>query len=259
LVLWLHGGAWAVGDPRGGAFAGQDWPKYLADLASRGYVVAGVSYRLVGEARYPAQIQDVRTAIRWLRSHAPEYGIDPSQVLIMGASAGGYLATLAGVSCGDASLDPPSRNFPGAPPPSPPPPSSECVQAVVAFYPVVDLPTLSRFPARMGPPNDSAEGAIGQLLGCAMAQCSPATLQAAGTLERIDAKDPPFLILHGDADTLVPLEQSRMLDKALKAKGVDSELIVVPGANHIFPNMSAEASRNLLDRVGRFLDQHSKH
>ena len=107
VVLWLHGGGWQGGNSRGG-LGGTDWPATLAELAGRGYAVASVSYRLTGEARYPAQAHDVRNAVRFLRSRAAEYGIDPGQVFLMGASAGAYLALLEGLSCGDASLDPPA-------------------------------------------------------------------------------------------------------------------------------------------------------
>lgn len=257
LVLWLHGGAWIVGDASGGAFAGSDWPVTLAELAGRGYVVASLTYRLSGEALYPAQIQDVKTAIRWLRTHAAEYGIDGAHVFAMGGSAGGYLAALAGVSCGDATLDAPAMSAaPGAPPVAAPAPRSECVQGVVAFYPVTDIPTLAKAPST-GTPNDSAASPIGRLLGCAMAACAKPLVDSASVLARIDAKDPPFLMFHGDADTLVPIDQSRALDAALKSAGVPSDLVVVPGASHVFPGLSAQAQRDILDRVWKFLDQHS--
>src|SRR3569623_348836 len=90
LVLWVHGGGWNRGDARGsGAFA--DWPAVLAALAARGYVVAAVDYRLSGEARFPAQVQDVKAAIRFLRDKAGAYGIDPKRVYLWGGSAGGDL------------------------------------------------------------------------------------------------------------------------------------------------------------------------
>lgn len=258
VVVWIHGGGWGGGDPRGGIFAGQDWPATAAELAGRGYVVASISYRLSGEAQFPAQAQDVRAAVRWLRAHAAEHGIDPAHVLMTGGSAGGYLAALAGVSCGDASLDtPPAPAAPGRPAATPPPARSECVQAVVLFYPVTDLPTLGKAPAAAGPPSDSAESPIGRFLGCALAQCGAAKIAAADVLGRVDASDPPFLIFHGDADTTVPISQSRALDAALKAKGVASELVVIPGAVHVFPNLAPEVRRDILDRTWRFLDAHS--
>src|SRR6185312_15847831 len=97
----------------------EDWPGVLASVAGRGYVVASVEYRLSGEARFPAAIQDVKAAIRWLRTHASQYGIEPRRAVIWGGSAGGQLAALAGTTCGIAALEPPGtaatqRPEPGA-------------------------------------------------------------------------------------------------------------------------------------------------
>jgi acetyl esterase/lipase len=250
-VIWLHGGGWQGGDQRGAAFGGTDMPALLAEMAGRGYVVASATYRLTGEAKFPAQAQDVRAAIRWLKTNAAEYGIDASKVFVWGGSAGGYLASLAGVSCGDAGLDaPPAPARAGAPPAAGPAAGSECVQGVVAFYPVTDLP-------------EAAAGgrgeAEGRLLGCAVASCSAAQLALSSVVGHLDAKDPPFLIIHGDADTTVPISQSKLLDAALKAKGVPVEFIVVPGATHVFPttNVDAVKRKELMDSVYAFLDKNS--
>ena len=98
LVVYVHGGGWLAGHTRhAGAFG--NWPGVLALLASKGFVVASIEYRLSGEARFPAAIQDVKTSIRWLRSKSAQFGIDPSTVIIWGGSAGGQLAALAATSC----------------------------------------------------------------------------------------------------------------------------------------------------------------
>ena len=249
VVLWMHGGGWQGGNARGG-LGGTDWPATLAELAGRGYVVASVSYRLTGEARFPAQIHDVRNAVSFLRSRATEYGIDPSQVFLMGASAGAYLALLEGMSCGDASLNPPAAPGAAAPPPA------ACPKGVVAFYPVADLPDLAKFANAQGPSYASADGILGRLLGCAPAACPAETIRAASILDRLDARDPPVLILHGDVDVTVPITHSQMFDAALKSKGTSSELIVVPGQAHTFPTIDPAARRALLDRVYAFLDSH---
>lgn len=105
LVLYIHGGGWLGGTARrSGPFA--DFPAVLAALAARGYVVASVEYRLSGEAKFPAQVQDVKAVLRWLRSRAPEFGIDPRRAVAWGASAGAYLAALTALSCGAAEFDP---------------------------------------------------------------------------------------------------------------------------------------------------------
>lgn len=113
LVVFIHGGGWSRGTPR--LLAGfKDLPAILADLASRGYVVAAVSYRLSAEAPFPAQAQDVDMAIRWLRTHAADYGIDKGRVAVRGDSAGAHLAAMAATDC-----DPTAAG------------ESDCVQAAV--------------------------------------------------------------------------------------------------------------------------------
>src|SRR5262249_9050606 len=105
LVVFVHGGGWQAGHTRhSGAFG--NWPGVLAMLASKGYVVASVEYRLSGEARFPAAIQDVKTSIRWLRSKSAQFGIDPARVIVWGGSAGGHLAALAATSCKVEALAP---------------------------------------------------------------------------------------------------------------------------------------------------------
>jgi acetyl esterase/lipase len=254
-VIWLHGGGWQGGDQRGAAFGGTDMPTMLAELAGRGYVVASATYRLSGEAKFPAQGQDVRAAIRWVRANATEYGIDPSKVFLWGGSAGGYLASLAGVSCGEAGFDAPSAPARAGAPPSPRPAAgSECVQGVIAFYPMVDVTEAAKTAASGA--TDTPET---RLYGCAVASCPASQVALGSVLGHIDAKDPPFLIMHGDADTTVSIDQSKLLDAALKAKGVPDEFIVVPGATHVFPttNVSAARRNELMDRVYAFLDKNS--
>jgi acetyl esterase/lipase len=105
LVVFVHGGGWNGGDTRQAAgFA--DFPRELANLAAQGYVVASVSYRLSGEARFPAAVQDVKSAIRWLRSRARDLNIDITRVAVWGEGAGGQLAALTGVTCGVAPFEP---------------------------------------------------------------------------------------------------------------------------------------------------------
>ena len=258
LVLWFHGGGWAGGDPRGGPFSGTDGPALFGEIAGRGYVVASISYRFVNEAKFPAQVQDARAALRFLRAHAAEYGIDPTQVIAMGGSAGAYLSSMLGASCGDASFDPRPAPGPGGAAAAPPPAGSECVQAVVDFYPVSDMVSLSKFANPSGAPYSSAQGILGAFLGCAPAACPPEELHQASIIERINAKTPPFLIMHGADDVTVPVQASRDFDAALKAKGVSSELIVVPGTTHTFPQITPEARRQLIDRFERFLDDHTR-
>ena len=257
LVLYIHGGGWTSGHTRhSGAF--ENWPAVLAAIAARGYVVASVEYRLSGEAPFPAAIQDVKAAIRWLRTHSSDYGIDPRRAVIWGGSAGGQLAALAGTSCGVAALEPPGaaaaqRPEPGAAAansaaasamsPKPSAPASDCVQGVIAWYGIFDFTTLAKQSGASGPNVNDASASPAKYLGCALSKCSPQAIAAAGATTYIDAKDPPVLMIHGVNDHTVPIQQSRDYLAALKTKGVRAELIEIPGVEHSFIGPTAEATR----------------
>ncbi len=202
LVIYIHGGGWMNGTARNAA-AYANFPAVLADLASRGYVVASLNYRLGGEAKFPAATQDVDAAIRWLKAHAADYGIDKTRVAIWGGSAGGQLAALAATDCtpSDGKIE------------------SDCVQAAAIWYGVFNIATL---PAPSG--GGGGGGGPGAYFG-------PNGVQASA-VSFLDAKDPPFLLIHGDSDTTVPVAQSREMIGKLKALGIRSEFIELPGINH---------------------------
>lgn len=263
LVIYIHGGGWIGGHTRhSGAF--EDWPGVLASLARRGYVVASVEYRLSGEAPFPAAVQDVKAAIRWLRAHATEFGIDKSRAVVWGGSAGGQLAGLVGASCGVVALEPPSaaanqRPEPGAASAKPVAEAqaaanleSDCVQGAIAWYGVFDFSHLLR--DADGPPRTPEY----RYLGCAPGSCSPATVAAASAITHIDAKDPPVLMIHGVNDRTVPVAQSRSYLAALKEKGVNAELVEIADVDHSFigatPAVTGEASLRALDRSIEFID-----
>lgn len=229
LVVYVHGGAWVKGTKRDGGPI-EDFPAVLAQLAQRGFVVAAVEYRLDGEAKFPAAIQDVKAAIRFLRGRAAQYGIDPSRIGIFGGSAGGQLAALAGTSCGVAALDPPTA--PGASPPS------DCVQAAAAWYGVHDFRTVPTPPGQTGPAS---------YLGCPTRRCPTETLRFASPVAYVDPKNPPFLLIHGLADKLVAVSQTREFEVALRAAGVPVKAIYIPGVDHglVGPDDAATHAANL--------------
>lgn len=249
LVVWLHGGGWAVGDQRGGGIqapAYRNWPAVMAGLAARGYVVAAVSYRFTSEAKYPAQIEDVKAAVRWLRANAATYGIDPNRVVVWGASAGGQLAEVLGTSCNVAELEGPKMR--GAE-------GSSCVQGVVDFYGPTDF---SQAEAQKIPGPPSVFGDIvltaGEYLGCEVKSCPADKLRLSNPIAFVDRSDPPFLIVHGTTDTTVPPGQSRILFDALQKAGVKSELMMVPGVAHVFQGADDALGKTILDKVYAFLD-----
>ena len=204
VVVWVHGGGWSKGS--------KENPP-LSWLAAEGYAVVSINYRLSWLARWPAQNEDVRAAVRWLRTHAARHGLDPARIAIAGGSAGGHLAALAGTQAPPAGETVSSR-----------------VRAVIDLYGPSDLPSM---PANRPdhPDEDIARTNGARLLGGPVRDRLELAREAS-PLHHVSAGDPPFLILHGDRDPLVPLEQSRRLHEALRAAGVASELVVLPGAGH---------------------------
>jgi acetyl esterase/lipase len=235
LVIYIHGGGWTGGNARNaGAFA--DFPAVLADLAARGYVVASLNYRLSGEARFPAAADDVHAAIRWLRSHGGDYGIDKARVAVWGGSAGGQLAGLAATDCHPAVAGQ----------------ESDCVQAAAIWYGVFDFSALPQRPAPAGQPD-----APNAYLGCRIAEC-PAVVAAASPIAHVDAKNPPTLLIYGSEDKTVPPAQSRAMAAKLKAAGVRTEIIELPGIDHSFightPAATREASLKALQATFDWFD-----
>jgi acetyl esterase/lipase len=218
LVIYIHGGGWTGGTSRNAA-AYNDFPAVMANLASRGYVVASLNYRLAGEAPFPAATDDVDAAIRWLKAHAAQYGIDKTRVAVWGGSAGGHLAALAATDCSPAQA--------GA--------ESDCVQAAAIWYGIFDFGTL---PMPSGP---TPQGP-GVFLGCAGAACKEVGAKAS-PVTYIDAKDPPFLLIHGTADKTVPVAQSRGMLERLKAAGVKADYIELPDIDHSWIGRTPEETR----------------
>ena len=230
LVFWLHGGGWETGTK-------QDCPAIA--LAARGYVVASVGYRLSSQAVYPAQIEDCKAAVRWLRAHAGEYGIDPARLGVWGASAGGHLAALLGTTAGTRRFDV-GANLD----------QSSAVQCVLDWFGPTDF-------LRWGDPPteeilDSPHTAIARLLGGTV-RAHEALARSASPLYFVDENSAPFLIVHGDRDAIVPVQQSEALHAALQKAGVASTLKVLPGAEHGGPAFSTPENLGLMTA---FFDGH---
>jgi acetyl esterase/lipase len=242
LVIYVHGGGWMAGHTRqSGAFS--DFPAVLADLARRGYVVASLEYRLAGEAPFPAAIDDVRTAIRFLKANAGRYGIDPARVGIWGGSAGGQLTALAALDCGHAPAGADKSNAT----------QSDCVQAAVGWYGVYDFATM---------PQSTVPRAENKYLDCAPGSCSADRITAASPAAHVDAKDPPMLLIHGTEDKTVPVTQSQELAAKLKAAKVPVSLELIPNVGHSWIGADAAATRaaslRALDLTFRFFDAQLK-
>lgn len=249
VVVFIHGGAWRHLTARDGGTL-RDFPAVLASVAARGYVVASVNYRLSGEARFPAPVQDVALAIRWLRRHAARYGIDTNRFVAWGSSAGGEIATVLGTACGVPALQPTVVRDSKARLPT------TCVQGVIDWYGLVDL---EHDGTDLGKPE--VPDYVTTYLGCQLSKCPAGWARSASPFPYIDAKDPPFLIQHGAADTTVSPRQSQRLYAALRAAGVPAELVIYPGVAHGFAKVPGggpddAVDRQAMDKVFAYLDRY---
>lgn len=235
VVLFLHAGAWVLGDKlnTGGIID-------FGELLARGYVVASIDYGLAPDFTFPAQIENVKCAVRYLRAEASQHSIDPERIGVWGASAGGHLAALLGVTAGDETFEGTGGHESQ---------SSE-VQAVVDLFGPADLEATGFVPDADNVAR-TVFGADGAGPSERLAQFSP--------VRYVSTDDPPFLIIHGDVDGVVPLPQSQALVMKLQEAGVPVILVVVrngghgltPGERPMDPD--AESIQRI---IGDFLDAH---
>jgi acetyl esterase/lipase len=218
LCVYLHGGGWMRGARTDRA------AERLLPVARAGVAVASVTYRLSGQAVFPAPLDDVRAAVRWLRAHGAEHGVDATRIGAWGASAGGHLASLLALTSDerDAEL------------------GDSSVQAAVAWFATSDLLRLASDvpegplpPFVTGPLPDPPFEA--RLLGVGAAADAPDRARAASPVTHVSAAAPPFLIAHGDRDGLVSSVQSLLLFDALRAQGADATMWLLHGGNHEDP------------------------
>ena len=226
LVLFIHGGAWMVGDKAwmsGGTH--MQLEQLLRLLLDNGYAVASVNYRLIPEGVFPAPIHDVKAAVRYLRAHAAELGIDSERIAVAGESAGGHLAQLLAVSAGEPSLEGTLGNSA----------FSSRVKAAISYYGIADLRHLPAERAAQGcpnpwgyDPNKPHEAEYGLLGGGALD--TPERQQQAllaSPIHYVSAGDPPMLLLHGRQDCVVAYVQSQAMAAVLQKAGVPSQLQLI--------------------------------
>jgi acetyl esterase/lipase len=230
-VLLVHGGGWSAGHRRDFSWIGQ-W------LAARGYVAFSTSYRLVTADgnHWPAQLDDVQRSVRWIRAHAMDYQVDPERIRALGASAGGHLVACLGML---DTRDNSDTTLAG---------HSSRVACVVDLCGPTDLTEDLRPKLAKG---EWCNGIIDSLLGNTKREGA----REASPLFQVDEKSAPFLIFHGSKDDLVPLDHSQRLEAALKAAGVEAELVIMD-SGHSFSN--AKQIQDFMKRTGKFLDTHLK-
>lgn len=214
VILYLHSGAWISGDRFGGPALRE---------VSRGYAVASADYELAPKSVWPAQIEDAKAAVRWLRANAARFNLDPDRIGVWGTSAGAHIGAVLGTSGGDAfveGIELGNAQF------------SSRVKAVVDFYGPADLLKIEDQKLPCIPLDGNASYMPPSLLiGCPIQECKEKT-ELANPIHYVTRDDPPFLIMHGMLDCLVPFQQSVMLHDALANAGVDSTLILLPTAQH---------------------------
>jgi acetyl esterase/lipase len=260
VVLFLHGGGWAVGTRKSASPAIDDWdPSFFERLALAGFAVASADYRLSEESRFPAQLHDAKAAVRWLRKHAARYGFDGERIVAWGGSAGGHLAALVGLTGDVAELEGTvGEPRPGPPVPPPPPapgetPISTRVAGVIDWYGPVDLPAMVAQDDGTGlMEHDSPESPEGRLIGARISE-NPGLARAASPITYVHAGAPPFLIMHGTADRGVSVAQSKSLAEALRAVGVHVETEWVEGSDHMW--MGAPDIEAIFNRSVKFARQ----
>ncbi len=207
VIVHVHGGGWRRGSrrhPLPALGAG-----FYERLAAAGFAVAAIDYRLSGEARFPAAVEDVTAAVGWVRDNAGAYELDASRVFLWGDSAGGHLALQSALT-------------------------GSKVQAVVAWFPITDLAGLpSDITDAGGSPDRGPDSREALFLG-APASSVPELARQASPVTHASASAPPVLLLHGAADDMVPAAQSVRLAEALRAAGAAVELEIVPAATHFW-------------------------
>jgi len=232
LIIWIHGGAWMGGS--------KDNPSPALRFISDGYAVAHVGYRLSQEAKFPAQIHDCKAAVRWLRANAAKYNLDPNKFAAWGASAGGHLVALLGLSAGLKEMEGTVNDLT----------QSSKVQAVVDWFGPTDF-------LHIGDPesdlrHNAPDSPESKLIGGAILEHKDLAAKASPIMY-VSKEAPPFLIMHGDKDRTVPFNQSELLYSALSKAGAPVTFVPVKGAGHGFGG--PEANTNVKEFLARYFDQ----
>lgn len=231
ILLQVHGGGWTVGSKN------EQGLPLMMRMASHGWLCASIDYRLSPAATFPDHVVDVKAAIRWVRENAPDWGGDPEFIVITGGSAGGHLAALAALSPGEGRWQPGFET------------DDTSVQGCVAFYGVYDFTDPE--------PTRHSRGLRRLLERWVMKARLDRDRQLfveASPLHRVSADAPPFFVVHGDRDTLVPVRQARQFARALRAASRNPVAYAeIPGAQHAFEIFRSLRCVLAIDGVERFL------
>ncbi|MEI7593735.1 MAG: alpha/beta hydrolase [Actinomycetes bacterium] len=230
-ILQIHGGGWIIGDKR------EQGLPLLRYLVARGWVGFNVNYRLSPGVTFPGHLVDIKAALAWIREHADEYGIDPNFVVVTGGSAGGHLATLMALTANDPRYQP---GFELA---------DTSVQAAVPFYGVYDFMNRNHTM-----PDFVRDSILGPLVVKAFIDDEPEKFSDASPIDHIHADAPPFLVVHGDKDTLAPVADARHFVEQLREESSSTVFYVeLHGAQHAFEVFSSPRARRIVKAIEQFL------
>jgi len=221
LIIWVHGGAFRMGSKEN---------KVPLSYLAEGYAVASINYRLSQHALFPAQIQDCKAAVRWLRAHAGNFGFDPDRIGVWGTSAGGHLASMVGSSEGVEELEGPGNlGF------------SSAATCVAVLSGPSDLLAIVGEPSSIDRTKDDCPES--QLIGGGLLTDQPDKARAASPVTYVDGNEPPYLILHGTKDNTVPYTQAEIMAEALEEAGCDVTFIPIENGNHGLGGRDTNPSR----------------
>ena len=234
VIVYVHGGGWVIGDKR------EQGKPMMFELVARGWVCVAINYRLSPKAAWPDQIVDVKRALAWVKDHIAEYGGDPAFIAISGGSAGGHLCALAALTDGDPAFQPGFED------------ADTSVQACVPFYGVMDLTSSPGGSAIFGP------GMVEMLEKTVMKVKEadhPEVFRAASPIYRVHPTAPPFFVLQGENDTLVPVEMARTFVERLRAASRSPVAYAeLPLAQHAFDVVASLRCQATTSAVGDFLE-----
>jgi acetyl esterase/lipase len=230
-LLQIHGGGWVIGSKN------EQGIPLMLHLAARGWVCCSVDYRLSPHATFPDHLLDLKRAVQWIRTHGPEYGANPDFLVVTGGSAGGHLAALVALTANDPDYQAGFEDV------------DTSVQGCVAFYGVYDFTDRDRLL-----PHQALADLLEKKVMKASLTESPEAYEKASPLSRITNAAPPFLVIHGDLDTLVPVGQARRFAEEFRARAkAPLAYVEVPGAQHAFDLFPSLRNTFVIHGVERFL------
>jgi acetyl esterase/lipase len=229
LLVWIHGGAWE-------RFDKTSMP--LTSLVERGFAIASLDFSPASKARFPGQVHEIKAGIRFLRAEARRFGYDASRIGILGASSGAHLAALVGTSNGNRELEGTLGDHRD---------QSSAVHAIVSYFAATNLTTILAQSTPFG--LNIREPALTRLLGAPPKEAE-SLAKLASPVFQVDRSDPPLLLLHGDQDPQMPINQSHELEGVYEKHGLEVDFIVVHGAAH---GGDAFYSPENVERVAAFL------